>query len=244
MKNILKTTLLNAPKAAHPDGKLKLVIFDCDGVLVESEHLVSQVIGHEARIKGWNITDKQAREIFSGVQLRDVQKEIQKHVSNPLPDDWNVKIHEKIVDAMQGDVQQIEGVEDILQTLQKLNLPYRIGSNSSMREMTMKFTKTNLQKWFSKDRIHSAHDVKRSKPFPDLYLYAAEQEGVKPEECFVIEDSDTGLKAAYDAGMVCILLRDLEKPAPNYPGLIRVNSLKEASNFITEVLKSQNNFKR
>lgn len=243
MREKIKEAIQKAPKAVHPDGTLKLVIFDCDGVLVESEHLVSQVIGQDIRKHGWNITDHQARELFSGVQLIDIQKEAQKHVSTPLPEHWHHELHPKIVEAMKGNVQRIPGVETILQTLQDLKMPYRIGSNSSLEEMEVKFIKTDLHQWFKKHRIHSACDIERSKPFPDLYLHAAAQEGVDPESCIVIEDSDTGLKAGYDAGMACILLRDLNKPAPNYPGLIRVQSLDEATAFIKEVLITQKKLK-
>lgn len=228
-----------APKAVQADGALKLVIFDCDGVLVESEHLVSEVTGKEARNYGWNITDQEAREEFTGVQLHDIGEKIAKHATKSLPKNWVEEVHQKIVEAMFGNVEQIPYVETILQTLQDLKIPYRVGSNSSQQEMKTKFDKTNLTKWFPQDRLHSAYDVKRSKPFPDLYLYTAEQEGVKPQECLVIEDSDTGLKAAYDAGTACMLLRDLNKPAPSYPGVIRIESLKEGSDIIKEIIIKQ-----
>lgn len=239
MRDDIKKAILQAPKAAHADGKLKLVIFDCDGVLVESEHIVSQILGEEARKYGWNITGAQAREIFTGVPLADTEREIEKHATTPLPKYWLKETYDKIVISMNNDIHKIPGVETILQTLKDLNIPYRIGSNSSFEEMQAKFKTAKLTHWFERDRTHSAFDIERPKPFPDLYLYAAELEGVKPEECMVVEDSDTGLKAAYDAKMVCILLRDLKKPAPDYSGLIRVESLDEATNFIKNVVKSQ-----
>lgn len=239
MKDDFKKAIFQAPKGVHPDGQLKLVIFDCDGVLVESEHMVGDVLGKEARAYGWNITGPEARELFTGVQLVDIEKEIEKHVTTPLPRHWRKQAQDLIIEAMYHNIYPIDGVETILQTLKDLNIPYRIGSNSSHQEMKIKFETSNLTHWFEVDRTHSGCDMERPKPFPDLYLYAAEQEGVKPEDCIVVEDSDTGLKAAYDAGMVCILLRDLDKPAPDYRGLIRVGTLDEATAFIKEVVQSQ-----
>ncbi|MDI2112733.1 HAD family hydrolase [Commensalibacter nepenthis] len=239
MREDIKKAILQAPKAIHPNGQLKLVIFDCDGVLVESEHVVGEVLGKEARKYGWNITGPEARELFSGVQLVDIEKEIEKHVTTPLPLHWRQHAHDQIVEAMYNDIHPMDGVETILQMLKDIGIPYRIGSNSSQEEMIVKFKTSRLTHWFESHRTHSGCDVERPKPFPDLYLYAAEQEGVNPEDCIVVEDSDTGLKAAYDAGMACILLRDLNKPAPDYRGLIRVETLHEASDFIKEVLHSQ-----
>lgn len=239
MREEIKKAISQAPKGVHADGKLKLVIFDCDGVLVESEHLVGEVLGKEARAHGWNITGPEARELFSGVQLVDIEKEIEKKVTTPLPRHWRQRAHDLIVEAMHHDIHPIPGVETILQTLKDLNIPYRIGSNSSLEEMNIKFNTSKLTHWFEADRTHSGCDMERPKPFPDLYLYAAEQEGVNPEDCIVVEDSDTGLKAAYDAGMVCILLRDLKKPAPDYLGLIRVETLDEATKIIQDVVQSQ-----
>lgn len=240
MNTIFERTIQKIPNAVQKNGILKLVIFDCDGVLVESEHLVSQIIGKEARYYGWDISDQETRELFSGVQLQDIKEAITQHVSRPLPEDWTKTVHQKVVEAMSGDVKPMPGVETILQTLKTLKIPYRVGSNSSKEEMKIKFDKTGLTKWFLKDHIHSAYDVERSKPFPDLYLYAAKQENVSPESCLVIEDSDTGLKAAYDAGMACILLRDLHKPAPNYPGIIRMDSLLKTAEFIKNIVQEQN----
>lgn len=241
MDDRIKQVIQQAPQAVHTNGSLKLVIFDCDGVLVESEHIVAEIMGKEARQYGWNITDKQAREEFTGVQMVDIGKKIAKHAKMNLPDNWAEEAHKKVVEGMFGNVEKIPSVESILQTLHDLKIPYRVGSNSSQEEMKTKFEKTGLMKWFPKDRIHSAYEVRNSKPFPDLYLYAAEKERVNPDECLVIEDSDTGLKAAYDAGMACMLLRDLNKAAPNYKGVIRVDSLQKAIDIIKEIVQSQHN---
>ncbi len=239
MDERIKQAIKQAPQAVHTNGSLKLVIFDCDGVLVESEHIVAEIMGKEARHYGWNITDKQAREEFTGVQMVDIGKKIARHATKKLPDHWAEEAHKKVVGGMFGNVEKIPGVELILQTLRDLKIPYRVGSNSSQEEMKTKFEKTDLIKWFSKDHIHSAYEVKNSKPFPDLYLYVAEKAGVKPQECLVIEDSDTGLKAAYDAGMACMLLRNLDKPIPDYKGIIRVDTLDQATEIIKEIIQSQ-----
>lgn len=239
MDEKLKKAVQLAPRAVHAKGSLKLVIFDCDGVLVESEHLVSQIVGQEARQYGWNLTDQEVRERFEGVQLKNIEKHIAEHVTKPLPANWKETIHDKIILAMKGDVRPMPGVKTVLKTLQELGIPYRVGSNSSHQEMDIKFRTTHLTHDFPKSHIHSSNDVSRPKPYPDLYLYVARQQGVAPQDCLVIEDSDTGLKAAYDAGMACILLRDLKKPAPDYSGVIRLPTLSDVAVFIKETVEEQ-----
>lgn len=239
MRSDLKNAIKQAPKAVQPDGKLALVIFDCDGVLVDSERFSAIVLGNEARKHGWDISDQETEERFTGIQLVDIKKEFEKHALKPFPDNWVQTTQDKIVDIMKKHVEPVKDVEFMLETIKQLGVPFRVGSNSSMAEMDTKFAKTGLNRWLQRERLHSGHDVKHPKPFPDLYLYAAEQENVAPENCMVVEDSDVGLKAAYDAGMACVLLRNLDKKAPDYPGLLRVENLKEVTALIQYILQSQ-----
>jgi beta-phosphoglucomutase-like phosphatase (HAD superfamily) len=102
----------------------------------------------------------------------------------------------------------------MLEAVMALGLPVRVASNSSHEEMEVKFRRTGLDRLL-KGRLHSARDVGRPKPWPDLFLSAAMAEGVNPAACLVVEDSDTGLVAAQAAGMACVLLRtDGRKPLP------------------------------
>ncbi len=105
--------------------------------------------------------------------------------------------------------------------------------------MEAKFSSTGLDELLEDERIHSGRDLDMPKPRPDLYLHAAEVEGVGPEHCIVLEDSDTGAEAARRAGMACVLLRDLEKPAPSWPGLLRIGHLSEFPVILKKIIDAQ-----
>ncbi|GBQ86923.1 phosphatase [Acetobacter nitrogenifigens DSM 23921 = NBRC 105050] len=107
-----------------------------------------------------------------------------------------------------------------------------------MAEMDVKFRVTGLYDRLD-GRIHSARDMKKPKPDPDVYLYAASLEGVTPAECVVLEDSDTGARAALAAGMTCVLLRPAQESAPYEDNLIRIETLKEFQPILENALFSQ-----
>lgn len=204
-----------------------MVIFDCDGVLVDGEYLSTCIMAQEARKYGWNITDEQANKLFTGGELAKIRDRIAHESGKTLPDDWDMQVQNRIVTMMKTDAQTVDGAEDMLKATLDLGLPVRIGSNSSMAEMDAKFSSTGLDQMLDEDRIHSGRDLNMPKPRPDLYLYAAEQDNIPQGNCIVLEDSDAGAEAARRAGMACVLLRDLSRPAPQWPGLIRIGHLSE-----------------
>ncbi|GCE84576.1 HAD family phosphatase [Komagataeibacter diospyri] len=204
-----------------------MVIFDCDGVLVDGEYLSTCIMAQEARKYGWDITDEQANKLFTGGELAKIRDRIAHESGRTLPDDWDMQVQNRIVTMMKTDAQTVDGAEDMLKATLDLGLPVRIGSNSSMAEMDAKFSSTGLDRMLDEDRIHSGRDLNMPKPRPDLYLYAAEQDNIPPGNCIVLEDSDAGAEAARRAGMACVLLRDLSRPAPEWPGLIRIGHLSE-----------------
>lgn len=227
-----------APLALSPDGQLKLVIFDCDGVLVDSEATCCGISAEEARSAGMNVPAEQAVEKFSGMALPEIQKIIEKETGKNLGPEWSHNVQARFVSAMKNGVEPIDGVYAMLEQVQKLSLPVRVGSNSSCEEMEAKFHATNMKHFFE-NRIHSARDMGVPKPRPDVYLHAAQQEDVKPENCVVLEDSNTGAKAAVDAGMVCVLLRAPGEPVPEWPNLVVIHHLSEFAPLLEHALKQQ-----
>lgn len=228
--------------ALQPNGDLRLVIFDCDGVLIDSEASSCGIIAEAAREIGMPITNEDAVIRFSGKALTLIRIEIEKETGVSLPQNWCLSLRDRFVEAFRVSVKCVDGTKEMLDAVQKLELPVRVGSNSSMLEMDAKFEGSRLNEIFSADRIHSATDMNEPKPSPAVYLHAAEQEGVRPEQCVVLEDSDTGARAALDAGMACVLLRPEHEDAPAWPELIRIFHLSEFPKILENSLKKQKEF--
>ncbi|MFS8366330.1 HAD family hydrolase [Acetobacter oryzifermentans] len=226
------------PLVLSPQGHLKLIIFDCDGVLVDSEETCCRISAEEARHVGMNVPDKQAVKVFSGMALPGIQHMIEQETGAKLGAGWASMMQKRFVVAMKEGVEPVEGVYDMLNSIQKMGVPVRVASNSSQEEMDAKFSITNLEHFF-KNRIHSARDMGIPKPKPDVYLKAAEEEGVSPAECLVLEDSDTGARAAVDAGMACVMLRPEGNPIPKWDNILRINHLSQFAPLVQKVLQQQ-----
>jgi HAD superfamily hydrolase (TIGR01509 family) len=210
-----------------PHKHISLIIFDCDGVLVDGESLSTALMSEEARKYGWNITDQEGNAIFAGGELEAIGKLIAEKSGADLPDDWALMMERRIADMMRVKAVTVDGAEDMLEQVVDMDLPIRVGSNSSSCEMKAKFSRTGLDRILEDHRIHSARDLNIPKPNPDIYLLAAKKEGVSPSSCIVLEDSDAGVEAAVRAGMTCVLLRNLDKPAPDFEGVIQIAHLSE-----------------
>lgn len=133
------------PFVLSPEGQLKLVIFDCDGVLVDSEATCCGISAEEARAAGMTVPAGKEVETFSGMALPGIQKLIEEKTGKSLGATWAAQTQARFVEAMQNGVEPIDGVHDMLENVVKLGLPVRVGSNSSCQEMAIKFKTTNLE---------------------------------------------------------------------------------------------------
>ncbi|MEM9062007.1 MAG: HAD family phosphatase [Pseudomonadota bacterium] len=180
---------------------MKLVIFDCDGVLVDSEPITNRLIAEEMTAHGLPMTTEQSIELFVGGTIRSVYERALE-LGATLPDGWVERYYDQMISALADEVEVIPGVATILDVLDSHNIPYCVGSNGPMRKMEVTLRRTGLWGRLT-GRIHSAHDVGIAKPDPGLYLHAAHAMGVAPEDAVVIEDSVSGVRAAISAGMRC-----------------------------------------
>lgn len=203
-----------------------LVIFDCDGVLVDSEAATCGLCAQAARDAGMVVSDEDSIETFSGMALPLIRTMIERETGSTLAPDWTAMMQARFVAAMEKGARPVPGVYTMLDTVRAMGLPMRVGTNSSMEEMTVKFAATNLGHYFG-DRIHSAVDVGAPKPRPDIYLTAARHEGVPPHACVVLEDSLPGAQAALAAGMTCVMLVEAGKNPPDLSGVLRIEHLSE-----------------
>ena len=182
---------------------LRLVIFDCDGVLVDSERPASRVTAREVSLLGWPMTQDEAMARFVGLFLADIPALVAAHTGRPVPPGWVSHVANRLIETLANEAEPMPGAAAVLQATAALGLPYRVASNSSHEEMAVKFARTGLAPLVA-GRTHSARDVAAGKPAPDLFLAAAAAEGVAPQACIVVEDSLPGIRGALAAGMTCI----------------------------------------
>lgn len=175
----------------------ELVIFDCDGVLVDSEHIALRLnleIGPEL---GWPITREEAIEHFLGRSNASVRAIIADRLDMDAAQRWDERFMELHHAAVEADLRPVPG---ILEALAEIALPTCVASSGSHEKMQHTLGTVGLYDHFD-GRIFSANDVAHGKPAPDLFLHAASRMGVDPRSCVVIEDSRYGVQAARSAGM-------------------------------------------
>ena len=178
---------------------LGLVIFDCDGVLIDSEPLSRRLLAEEASALGWPMDEAGAHR-FTGMTWSALQPAFEAAIGYRLPAGWPATLQQRLIARMTAGVSAVAGARAVLEQTLALGLPFRVASNSSHEEMAEKFARSGLAQLVA-GRVHSARDVARSKPAPDVFLAAAAAQGVPPSACVVVEDSGPGIAAAHAAGM-------------------------------------------
>ena len=215
---------------------LRLVIFDCDGVLVDSEGPSNAVVAREITALGWPMTAAESTARFVGVRLSDIPAVVEAHLGRPVPPGWVETLRGGLIAAFDT-LETLPGAHDTLRAVAALGLPYRVASNSSHEEMAVKFRTTGLAPLIA-GRQHSARDVPRGKPHPDVFLAAAAAEGVPPAACLVVEDSLPGVTAAIAAGMTVVGLDPGGDGAPlRAAGATPIRSLHELPALLRTALR-------
>ena len=179
---------------------LELVIFDCDGVLVDSERLAVRIDVRVLGELGWILTEQEVVERFMGRTHEYMVSEIEAFLGRPLAPDWEDPFHQLYRDAFAAELQPVEGV---VEALDRITLPTCVASSGTHEKIRFTLGLTNLYDRFA-GRIFSASEVARGKPAPDLFLHAAKRMGVDPAACAVVEDSRYGVEAARAAGMLAL----------------------------------------
>ncbi len=176
-----------------------MVIFDCDGVLVDSEPISNGVMQRSLARYGLPLPLDEVMRIFVGGTLEGGFMRAKERGAD-LPADWVSQIDAEICVALEAQAEAITGVVQVLDALEGAGIPYAVASNGPHRKMGITLGCTGLKARFD-GRIYSADDVKNPKPAPDVYLKAATDAGVGPARCAVIEDSASGARAGKAAGM-------------------------------------------
>lgn len=180
----------------------RLIIFDCDGVLVDSEPITNRVLAEDLTRHGLPITTERCIELFVGGTMAGVATRA-RELGADLPGDWIERFYDIMCAALAEEVMAVPGVHDTFDALDGAGLPYCVASNGPMRKMRVTLGRAEL--WHRVDgRIFSAHEVGIAKPDPGLFLHAARTLNAAPADCVVIEDSASGVRAARAAGMRCL----------------------------------------
>ncbi|GAA5180862.1 HAD family hydrolase [Niveibacterium umoris] len=176
----------------------RLLIFDCDGVLVDSEPMANRKLVEHAAAHGLQLELEATLHEFNGATLSHrVATLAARHGWSP-PADFVREVDDQI-DASVAEADAIPGVAAVLRQLADAGVPMCLASNSRHREIEIRLAHLGFTHYFSR-RFSGAEDVAHAKPAPNLYLHAAREMGVAPAECVVIEDSENGIRAACAAG--------------------------------------------
>ncbi|MGW2297231.1 HAD family hydrolase [Streptomyces violaceorubidus] len=178
-----------------------LVIFDNDGVLVDSEPISNRLLAGYLTELGHPTSYEDSLRDYMGAALHRVHDLVLERTGRSLPVEFDDVFHGRVFAAFERELEPVPGAVGVLEKLAADGVAYCVASSGSHERIRVGHRKTGLDRWFDDGRIFSSQDVGRGKPAPDLFLHAAERMGVAPERCGVVEDSPLGVRAAVAAGM-------------------------------------------
>ncbi len=178
-----------------------LVIFDNDGVLVDSEPISNRLLAGYLTELGHPTSYEDSIRDYMGSAMHRIHDLVRERTGRRLPGDFDDVFHGLVFAAFERELEPVAGAVGVLEKLTADGVPYCVASSGSHERIRVGHRKTGLDRWFEEGRIFSSQDVGRGKPAPDLFLYVAERMGVAPQRCVVIEDSPLGVRAAVSAGM-------------------------------------------
>jgi len=179
---------------------IDLIIFDCDGVLVDSEVISCRAHATVLTRHGYPITSDEVFARFLGRSTRQANDEIEAELGRSLPDGYHADLQDELFRSFEADLQAVRYIHGALDLIA---LPACVASSGSHQRMRVSLGRTALYEKFAPN-IFSATEVRNGKPAPDLFLHAAEKMKTPPERCLVIEDSISGIAGARAAGMTVL----------------------------------------
>ena len=177
------------------------VLFDCDGVLVDSEPVTNRILRDDLAAHGLDLRLEQVMNLFIGGTMAGVMGEARR-MGAALPDDWLDRIYSRMFEVLAQECEVLPGVPTMLDRLDAADIGYAVGSNGPMAKMNVTLGRCGLAERFL-GRVFSAQECPAPKPAPDVYLKAAARAGKAPANCVVVEGSPSGARAGKAAGMQC-----------------------------------------
>ncbi|MFB6439045.1 HAD family hydrolase [Streptomyces sp. NPDC056411] len=178
-----------------------LIIFDNDGVLVDSEPIANRILAGHLTELGHPTTYEESLRDYMGGAMHRIHEAVLARSGRRLPDDFDELFHARVFAAFHRELEPVTGVAEVLEKLTADGVPYCVASSGSHERIRVTLHRTGLLDRFGAGHLFSSQDVGRGKPAPDLFLHAARERGVAPERCAVVEDSPLGVQAAVAAGM-------------------------------------------
>ena len=175
---------------------VKCIIFDCDGILIDSETIANQVLLSMSAPFGLKMTMEEAVKNFNGRRLKNIFEQIEKLTDKKLPDSFETDFRKQTFEAFKTDLKAVKGVRKFIENL---SVPYCVASSGPVEKITFNLTTTGLIQNFE-NRIFSSYEINSWKPDPEIFIHACNQMGFKKEECIVIEDSVAGVIAGVKGG--------------------------------------------
>ncbi len=176
------------------------ILFDCDGVLVDSEPITNGVLRDMLEESGWSLTPAECVRIFVGKAVRDERALIEARTGQPLTEAWMARFYARRNERLLAELQAIPGAVASVATLHaSLGGRLACASGADLAKVLLQLDMVGLSRYFGR-AVFSGHDLPRSKPAPDVYLAAAAHLAVPPAQCLVVEDTPTGVTAGVAAG--------------------------------------------
>lgn len=176
------------------------ILFDCDGVLVDSELITNRVLHAMLNEAGWVLSEDDCMRTFIGKTVRSETARIEAETGKPLTDAWMAEFYERRNARLRAELVAVDGALDaVRQVHAQLHGNIAVASGADKPKVVMQLEKVGMRPYFG-ELVFSGHDLPRTKPWPDVYLAAAAAVGIAPQRCLVIEDSVPGLTAGVRAG--------------------------------------------
>ncbi|MFV0535378.1 MAG: HAD family hydrolase [Cumulibacter sp.] len=199
---------------------MKLAIFDCDGVLVDSEMLACQAQSDSLRERGFDLSADDVAARYIGISAADMRTDLERRFERVLPADHEERAAARLRSLFASQLRAIPGIADVLAAVKRMGLASCVASGSALDRIALALEVTGLASRFD-GPIYSSTLVARGKPAPDLFLYAAAEMGYEPGRCIVIEDSVPGVQAACAAGMPVIGFTGASHCGPSHAERLR-----------------------
>lgn len=199
------------PDRPRLHGRPDAVIFDCDGVLVDSEPITNGVLCEMLNELGLDFDLERTIRTFMGKSVKDEMAAIEAMIGRPLPPDWHPQFVQRRDAALATRVTAIPGVRALVERLVAAGMPFAVASGADRAKMRLTLGRSGLLPFFER-HLFGADMVPRAKPAPDVYLLAMEALGVSPNRTVVIEDTPTGIRAGVAAGATVFGLTSLNSP--------------------------------
>jgi HAD superfamily hydrolase (TIGR01509 family) len=206
----------------------RLVIFDCDGVLVDSEPISNRVLAEMLTRDGWPLSAAESRARHQGMLLEEIVRGAEARLGRALPDGWADSYEAARDEAFAAELEAVPGAREAVERVRAAGAAVCVASQGRLRKTERSLQLTGLRDLFADGALFSAEQVARGKPAPDLFLHAAATMGIDPAETAVVEDTPSGVAAAVAAAMAVLgLAADSDAGALRAAGAEVVASMTE-----------------